>query len=187
MPMSTEGKVSDAAVTEVNPIIRASADAGSMPKKNGRTSDIPAIPPSPGRMPTTRPMNTPRERKKRCWPLNSSASAEKTMSMSKPPVLALGRAIILVAKTGDYPIGPSQTIFFGPGFLTRGFLTRAKNAITDRFAYTACSWMPLAQNRVRGCGSHFAAAICHCLFYIHSYTIISIRIQIAADGTGSFA
>jgi hypothetical protein len=36
------------------------------------------------------------------------------MSMSKPPVLALGQAIILLAETGDYPISPSQTIFSIP-------------------------------------------------------------------------
>jgi hypothetical protein len=49
------------------------------------------------------------------------------MSMSKPPVLALGRAIILLAETGDYPIGPSQAII----------LTRAGKATADRFAHTA--------------------------------------------------
>ena len=59
MPMRTEGKVSDVAVTDCNPIIMASAIEGSIPKRKGRRRARPAEPPKPGRMPTERPRNTP--------------------------------------------------------------------------------------------------------------------------------
>jgi hypothetical protein len=57
--MSTEGKVSEVAVTDCKPIIMASAFVGSMPKTNGKSRASPAVPPRPGRIPTTNPRNTP--------------------------------------------------------------------------------------------------------------------------------
>ena len=63
MPIKTEGKVSEVVVTDWRPIIIASARLGSMPNTNGNNSANPAVPPRPGRMPTIRPITTP---KKRC-------------------------------------------------------------------------------------------------------------------------
>ena len=62
MPMRTEGKVSEVAVTDCRPIIIAKAYPGSMPKTNGNKSASPAVPPSPGRIPTISPRKTPKPR-----------------------------------------------------------------------------------------------------------------------------
>ena len=59
IPISTEGKVSDVAVTDCKPIIMASAWEGSIPNTNGNRRERPAVPPRPGRMPTTKPRETP--------------------------------------------------------------------------------------------------------------------------------
>ena len=75
IPISTEGKVSEVTVGANNPIIIDKACDSSMPKTNGRTIDRPAIPPSPGKMPTRSPRIVPSMRKNRCAGVNISTSA----------------------------------------------------------------------------------------------------------------
>ena len=80
MPMRTDGKVSDVAVTDCSPIIMARAIDGSIPNRNGRISARPAVPPRPGRIPTARPRNTPPASDATCNGLSSVESADRIVS-----------------------------------------------------------------------------------------------------------
>ena len=62
MPISTDAKVSEVGTTATMPIINAKPRIGSIPNIKGRSSDRPAIPPSPGKTPTAKPITTPKSR-----------------------------------------------------------------------------------------------------------------------------
>ena len=84
MPMSTEVKVSEVGMTATSPTSMARADTGSMPWRKGISSDRPTMPPSPGKIPTTRPSNTPTTRKAMCWACSSVEKASMSASSISP-------------------------------------------------------------------------------------------------------
>ena len=59
MPIITEVKVSEVGMTATRPMSIPRAEVVSMPKMNGSTSERPAMPPRPGKMPTESPSSTP--------------------------------------------------------------------------------------------------------------------------------
>lgn len=55
IPMRTEGNVSAVGVTAIMPIIKGKAWDGSIPNTKGKSTAIPALPPSAGSTPMMRP------------------------------------------------------------------------------------------------------------------------------------
>ena len=79
-PIKTAGKVSEVATTDNNPIIIAIPEIGSIPKTNGSNNDNPTVPPNPGITPTTKPIKTPRIKKKIEGPETIVANAANNAS-----------------------------------------------------------------------------------------------------------
>ena len=87
IPIKTDGKVSDVAVTDWRPIIMASAKLGSTPNRNGKIRERPAVPPRPGKIPTHSPKNTPPARAKTCVTVkicDSAANAASSIEIGPP-------------------------------------------------------------------------------------------------------
>ena len=79
-PIKTAGKVSEVATTDNSPIIIAIPETGSIPKTNGSNNDNPTVPPNPGITPTTKPIKTPRIKKKIEGPETIVANAANNAS-----------------------------------------------------------------------------------------------------------
>ena len=79
-PIKTAGKVSEVATTDNSPIIIAIPETGSIPNTNGSNNDNPTVPPNPGITPTTKPIKTPRIKKKIEGPETIVANAANNAS-----------------------------------------------------------------------------------------------------------